>query len=196
MPWRVRADTGTSGTSPPYSSTMTPGLGQLGLDAVGVGVGLVDLVERDDDRHLRRAGVVDRLERLGHDAVVGRDHDDRDVGDLGAAGAHRGERLVARGVEEDDAAAVLDDLARADVLGDAAPLAGRDVGGPDRVEQARLAVVDVAHDGHDRGARLQVGRIVRLEEDFLRRFGRRRFAVRVLGTRSRALPAWLASATS
>ena len=71
-------------------------LGQLGLDAVGVGVGLVDLVDRDDDRHLRGAGVVDRLDRLGHHAVVGGDHDDRDVGDLGAAGAHRRERLVAR----------------------------------------------------------------------------------------------------
>ena len=83
------------------------GLGQLGLDPVGVGVGLVDLVEGDDDRHLGRLGVADRLERLGHDAVVGRDDDDRDVGDLRAAGPHRGERLVARRVEEDDALAVV-----------------------------------------------------------------------------------------
>ena len=109
----------------------------------------------------------DRLERLGHDPVVGRDDDHRDVGHPGAAGTHRGERLVTRRVEEDDAAAVLDDLAGADVLGDAAPLAGRDLGRPDRVEQARLAVVDVAHDGHDRGAWLEQRRIVLLEQDFL-----------------------------
>ena len=83
------------------------GLGQLGLDPVGVGIGLVDLVEGDDDRHLRRLGVADRLERLGHDAVVRRDDDDRDVGHLGAAGTHRRERLVARRVEEDDALAVV-----------------------------------------------------------------------------------------
>ncbi len=188
MPTLVRADTGTSGMSPPYSSTMTPGFGQLGLHAVRVGVGLVDLVERDDDRHLRRLGVVDRFERLGHHAVVGGHHDHRDVGDPRAARAHRGERLVARGVEEDDAAVVLDDLARADVLRDAAPLAGRHVGGPDRVEQARLAVVDVTHDRDDRRAWLQVGRIVRLEQDFLRRFGRRRFTVRVLGGPDHADP--------
>ena len=50
------------------------------------------------------ARVVDRLERLRHDAVVGRDDQDDDVGDLGAAGAHQGERLVAGGVEEDDLA--------------------------------------------------------------------------------------------
>ena len=100
--------TGTSGTSPPYSSIDDAVLGELGLDAVGVGVGLVDLVERDDDRHLGRAGVVDGLERLGHDAVVGSHDEDRDVGHLGAAGAHGGERLVAGRVEEDDAPAVLD----------------------------------------------------------------------------------------
>ena len=101
--------------------------------------------------------MADRLERLGHDAVVRRDDDDRDVGDPRAAGAHRRERLVTRRVEEDDALAVVGDLARADVLGDAAALAGRDLGRADGVEQARLAVVDVTHDGHDRGARLQVG---------------------------------------
>ena len=131
------------------------GLGQLGLHPIRVRIGLVDLVERDDDRHLGRLGVADRLERLGHDAVVGRHDDDRDVGHARAAGAHRRERLVARGVEEDDALAVVGDLARPDVLGDAAALAGRDLGRPDGVEQARLAVVDVAHDGHDRGPRLE-----------------------------------------
>jgi len=47
--------------------------------------------------------VVDRLDRLRLDAVVGRDHQDDDVGDLGAARAHGGERLVAGRVEEGDA---------------------------------------------------------------------------------------------
>ena len=37
------------------------GLGQLGLHPLGVGVRLVDLVERDDDRHLRRLRLADRL---------------------------------------------------------------------------------------------------------------------------------------
>ena len=170
------------------------GLGQLGLDPVGVRIGLVDLVEGDDDRHLGRLRVADRLERLGHDAVVRRDDDDRDVGHLRAAGTHRRERLVARRVEEDDALAVVGDLARADVLGDAAALAGRDLGRPDRVEEARLAVVDVAHHGDDRGARLKVSRVVLLEEDFLRRRGRRAFLVAV-GDRCRSSGA-VASATS
>ena len=132
-------------------------LGKLVLHAVRVGVRLVDLVHRDDERHLGRLRVADGLQRLGHHAVVRRHDDHRDVGDLRPAGTHRGERLVTRGVQEDDALAVLrGDLGRADVLGDAAPLAGRHGGRPDRVEEARLAVVDVSHDGHDRGPRDQV----------------------------------------
>ena len=127
-------------------------VGQLLLHPVGVGIGLVDLVDRHDHRHPGGADVVDRLLGLGHDAVVGGDHDDRDIGHLGAAGAHGGERLVTGRVEEDDPLAVVLDLGCADVLGDAAALAGRHAGAADRVQQAGLAVVDVAHDRHDRGA--------------------------------------------
>ena len=53
------------------------------------------------------------------------------------------------------------DLVGADVLGDAAGLAGDDVGGADLVEQRGLAVVDVAHDGDDRRrGRLHLGVLV------------------------------------
>ena len=48
-------------------------------------------------------------------------------------------------------------LVGADVLGDAAELAGDHVGLADRVQQLGLAVVDVAHDGHDRRTRHQRG---------------------------------------
>ena len=63
-------------------------LGQLGEHPLRIGVVLVDLVDRDDDRHIGRLGVVDRLDRLGHDAVVGGDDEHHDVGRLGAAGTH------------------------------------------------------------------------------------------------------------
>ena len=129
-------------------------LGQLLAHLVRVGVLLVDLVDRDHDRHVGRLGVVERLDRLRHDAVVGRDHQDHDVGGLGTTGTHGGERLVTRGVDEGDRpvlALVLDvHLVGADVLGDAAGLALDHVGLADRVEQLGLTVVDVTHDGHDR----------------------------------------------
>ncbi len=104
----------------------------------------------------------DRLLRLRHDAVVGGDDEDGDVGHLRAAGAHRGERLVARRVEEGDLAAVDVHLVRADVLRDAAGLGGDDTRIADRVEKSRLAVIDMAHDRHDRRARLK--RLLRVVE--------------------------------
>jgi hypothetical protein len=47
------------------------------------------------------------------------------------------------------------DLIRADVLGDAAKLAADHIGLADGVQQRRLTVIDVAHDGHNGWARLQ-----------------------------------------
>ena len=120
-------------------------LGELLAHAVGSAFSRSILVTADDDRHLGRLGVADRLDRLRHHAVVGRDHEDRDVGGLRAAGAHGGERLVTRRVDERDRPVVLDDLVRTDVLRDAAGLAGDDVGLADAVEQRGLAVVDVTH---------------------------------------------------
>ena len=61
-------------------------LDELLAHAVGVGVLAVDLGDRDDDRHLGRARVADRLDRLRHHAVVGRDHEDGDVGRLARRG--------------------------------------------------------------------------------------------------------------
>ena len=110
---------------------------------------------------LGRLGVADRLDRLRHDAVVGRHHQNDDVGHVGAARAHRGEGRMAGRVDEGDLLASRSGhLIGADVLGDAAGLARDDVGVADRVEQRGLAVVDVAHDGDDRRARTQVRRVL------------------------------------
>ena len=109
--------------------------------------------------------MLDRFHRLRHDAIVGRDHEHHDIGDLGAARAHGGEGGMAGRIDEGDAAARRrGDLIGADVLGDAAGLAGRHFGRANGVKQRRLAVVDVAHDGDDGRARLQFGRIVRNAE--------------------------------
>src|SRR3954454_19986917 len=135
---------------------LQPELGHLGAHAVGLRALLVDLVDRHEDRHLGRLRVVHGLAGLRAHAVVGGDHDDRDVRRLGAAGAHGGERLVARRVQARDRLVVLVDLVGADVRRDAAGLARGHVGLPDGVQQRGLAVVDVAHDRDDRRARLQI----------------------------------------
>ena len=145
-------------------------LQQFGAHALRLGVGLVDLVDGDDHRNLRRLGVIDRLDGLRHHAVIGRDHQDDDVGHLGAARAHRGERGVAGRVDEGDLLAAFrrGHLIGADMLGDAAGFAGDHIGMAQRIEQRGLAVVDMAHHGHDRRTRLGIGRIVDdVEQAFL-----------------------------
>ena len=143
-------------TSPPQSSGSRPRSEELLLDALGLGVGLVDLVDGHDDRHSGRRGVVDGFEGLRHDAIVGRHHQDDDIGDLGAAGTHAGEGFVTGGVDEDDLAALHLHLVGADVLGDAAGFAAGHVGFADGVEQRGLTVIDVAHDGDHGSARYQI----------------------------------------
>ena len=143
-------------------------LGELLANLGGVRTLLVDLVHRDHDRHVGRLSVVERLDGLGHHAVVGRDHEDRDVRDLGTTGTHGRERLVTGGVDERDGAidavVIVMHLVGADVLGDAAGLARDDVGLADGVEESRLAVVDVTHDGDNRRTRLEL--LVRLRGVF------------------------------
>ena len=131
-------------------------LGQLLLDALDVGGGLVDLVDGDDGLHACGLGMADGLDGLGHHAVIGGNHQHGDVGRHRAAQAHGSEGLVAGGVQEGDLPAVEVDGVRADVLGDAACLARSHAGLADVVQQTGLAVVDVAHDGHDRRARDQI----------------------------------------
>src|SRR5262249_43137654 len=133
---------------------------QLLFDAIRVGRGQVHLVDGNDDRHASSTSVVDGFTRLWHHTVVGGHDDDGDVGHLGAACAHGGERLVARSVEECDQAAVDRDLIGADVLRDTSGFTSGDTRIADVVEQAGLAVVNVPHDGDDRGSGLECGRIV------------------------------------
>ncbi len=129
---------------------------KLLLDAIDVRRGQIDLVDRDHDLHMRRGlGVVDRLDRLRHEAVVRRDDEHDDVGHVRAARAHRGEGGVARRVEESDARAFVIDGVGADVLGDSAGFARRDARLADRIHERGLAVIDVAHEGDNRAARLE-----------------------------------------
>ena len=123
---------------------------------VGVGVGFVYLVDSEDHGNACGLRVVDGFDRLRHDAVVGRDDDDGDVGNLGTAGTHGGERFVARSVEERDFLTVELDAVSTDVLSDTSGFALDDVGFADVVQKRRLTVVDVAHDGDDGRTRHEV----------------------------------------
>ena len=78
--------------------------GQFAFHAFRIDAGFVDLVDRDNDRDFCGSGVRNRFDGLRHDAVVGRDDENDDVGDPRAARAHQRERFVARCIEERDLA--------------------------------------------------------------------------------------------
>ena len=156
MPVPLVAETGQTIVSPPQSSGVRLVLLKLFLHPVDVRAGKIDLVDRDHDLHVRRGlGVIDRLDCLRHDAVIGRDDEHDDVGHIGAARAHGGEGGVARSVEESDRRAIVIDAVSADVLRDSAGFARRDARLANRVHERGLAVIDMAHEGDDGAARLE-----------------------------------------
>ena len=130
-------------------------LGHLRHHAVAIDALQVNFVERHDNGHFGRFGVGDRFGGLRHDAVVRGDDEHRDVGDVGPAGPHFGERFVARRVNEGDLAIVGGDLVGPNVLGDPAGFTRGDVDAHQTVQQRRFAVVDVAQERHDRRPRLK-----------------------------------------
>ena len=157
---------------------------ELLLYAIDVGGRLVGLGDGDHDLNARLTRDGDTLLGLRHDAVVGRDDQNGDIGKLGAAAAHRAERGVAGSVEERDLLARDLDLVGADLLGYAARFARRDVFLADPVHESRLAVVDVAEERDDGRTGLKsLGSIVRYQivgVDGLKNGLRSRFVAGVL----------------
>ena len=157
MPSPASAEIGTTTVSPPNSSGTSAAPINSCFTRSGLAFGRSVLLTATTIGTPAARAWVDRLARLRHHSVVGGDDDDRDVRDLRAASAHLRERRVARGVDEGEHAPIRrGGLIGADVLGDAAGFAIDDPGAPDRVEQCRLAVVDVPEHGHHRRARLRV----------------------------------------
>ena len=167
------------GIAAPFLGNQTV-YGKLILNGVGVGGGFIHFIDSHDHVNAGGLGVVDSFDGLGHDAVVGSYHQDRNIGSLGTAGTHGGERFVAGGIQEGNVTAVQIHTVRTDVLGDTAGLAGGHAGVTDGVKQGGLTVVNVAHDAHNGCAGFQIlGVLLGLAEqlffdgnnDFLRYLG-------------------------
>ena len=126
---------------------------QLAFDAVHIGIGLVDLVDGHHDGYTGRFCMLDSFAGLRHHAVIGRNHQNHDVGGLRASGTHGRESLVTRRIQKGHHAARSFHVVGANVLGNAAGLTRRHFGCADVVEQRGLAMVNVAHDGDHRCAR-------------------------------------------
>ena len=93
---------------------------------------------------------------MRHDPIIRRDHQHDDIGHVGAACAHGGEGGVARCVDESKCRAIVIDAVSADVLGDSSCFASRYTRLANRVQERGLAMIDMAHEGDDGAARLEL----------------------------------------
>ena len=81
-------------------------VGQLLLDLLGISSGLINLVDGKDDGHTSSRRVIQGLNCLRHDAIIGSDNHNNDVGYLGTTGTHSSKCFVTRGIQEGDATSV------------------------------------------------------------------------------------------
>ncbi len=125
---------------------------QIVLDTVRISFFLIDLVDRNHDRHTGRLGVLDSLFGLRHHAIVGGNHQDHDVGSLGTTGTHGGKGSVTGGVQEGHHAAIGFYVVGTNVLGNTTRLTGSHFGATNVVEQRGFTVVNVTHNGNNRCA--------------------------------------------
>ena len=96
--------------------------------------------------------MIDGLNRLRHHAVIGGDHQHDNVRDFRPARPHRRKGLMARRIQERDQLASRRHDIGADVLGDPARFSFRDLRLANGVQQGRLPVIDMPHDGHHGGS--------------------------------------------
>jgi len=75
--------------------------------------------------------VVDGLQSLGHDAVIGGDNQNHDVGHFCSPGPHGRESLMAGRIDEYNFTRISFDGIGADMLSDTASLPGNHIGLPD-----------------------------------------------------------------
>src|SRR5438445_8988899 len=97
----------------------------------------------------RSLGVITRVDRLRHDAMVSRYNQHNEIGHIGAARADGGEGRVAWRVNESKCRAIMIDAVRSDMLSDPAGFTSRYARLANRVQKRGLAMIDVSHERDD-----------------------------------------------
>ena len=146
-------------------------LSQVLTNLIGVGTGLVNLVDGKHHRYIGSLGVGNSLLGGGHHTVVGSHDDDGDIGHLRTTSTHSGEGFVTRSIEECDSTTILQlHVVSTDVLGDTTSLTSNHVGFADIVEQRGLTVIDMSHYSDNGRTRNEIVLIVLLLADGLLHF--------------------------
>ena len=91
--------------------------GKILQHLIRVGTRQIAFIQGHHDRHFRRLGMGNRFLRLRHDSIVGRNHQNSDVCDVGTSGTHFGKGFVARRIDEGDFSSIFLDGIGPYVLG-------------------------------------------------------------------------------
>ena len=103
--------------------------------------------------------MMDGFFSLRHDAIVGCNHQNHNVGRLGTTCAHCRKRFVSRRIQKRNHAALGFNVIGTDMLSNSTGFTMSDAGLTNTVKQRRLAMVHVAHHCHHRRARQQLCRM-------------------------------------
>ena len=135
---------------------------ELLLDPVGISGVLIHFVYSNYYRNACCLCMVDRLDRLRHDTVVGSNNEDSDISDIRTSCSHRGERLVSRSIQKRYLLALVGHLISTDMLSDTACLTVGDMSVSYLVKYRGLTVVNVTHNNDNRASRLEILLFVRI----------------------------------
>ena len=107
--------------------------------------------------------MVNSLDCLRHDGVIGCDDDNRKVGELCTTCTHRCKGFMTRSIEECDTTPVRKHhVVCTDMLGNTSGLTGDDIRISDVVEEGCLTMVDVSHHCDDRRSCHEICLVLRL----------------------------------
>ena len=124
--------------------------GKLPINTINIDTRNVNFVQRHNNGYTGCLGMVNRLNRLRHHAVISSNHQHNNIGHVGSACPHCGKGFVARRVKEGYSFAVQLNLVGPDVLCNPASLTGSDTAFTNSIQQTGFAVVHMAQHRHNR----------------------------------------------
>ena len=130
--------------------------GQLLFYTVHICARLINFVYRYNNLDARRFGMVNRLNGLGHHAVIGSHNKNRDIRGFRAAHTHGGKCLVPRCIQERYLPIPHLDAVGTDILRNSSRLAVGHMRIADVVQKRCFTMIDMTHDADDRGTRNEI----------------------------------------
>ena len=96
--------------------------------------------------------MVNGLNRLGHDTVIRRNHQNSNIRHQGASGTHCSKGLVPRRIQEGNLFVTHPDTVRTDMLGNTPELTFGYIGISNGIQQRSLTMVNMTHHHNHRGS--------------------------------------------